>query len=105
MLGGGPEEQITHFTTQIIRNFRYSPDGKWIVMDRGPFTSDAVLFLATKQRLLPSDSRSCQALSATCAAVIVVSVLGKPRYTPTVCALGFPANNCLSTYCKIPPLA
>jgi hypothetical protein len=26
-------------------------------------------------------------------------------YTPTVCALGFAASNCLSTYCKIPPLA
>ena len=25
-------------------------------------------------------------------------------YTPTVCALGFAASNCLSTYCKIPPL-
>ena len=24
-------------------------------------------------------------------------------YTPTVCALGIPLNNCLSTYCKIPP--
>jgi hypothetical protein len=25
--------------------------------------------------------------------------------TPTVCALGFAASNCLSTYCRIPPLA
>jgi hypothetical protein len=29
---------------------------------------------------------------------------GAPRiYTPTGC--GFAANNCLNTYCKIPPLA
>ena len=29
-----------------------------------------------------------------------------PRtYTATVSALGFAASNCLSTYCKIPPLA
>jgi hypothetical protein len=26
-----------------------------------------------------------------------------PAYTPTVCA--FVVNNCLSTYCKIPPFA
>jgi hypothetical protein len=26
-------------------------------------------------------------------------------YTVTGCALGFAASNCLSTYCKIPPLA
>ena len=29
----------------------------------------------------------------------------RATYTPTVCSLGFPANNCLNTYCKIPPFA
>src|SRR5689334_8335838 len=26
-------------------------------------------------------------------------------YAPTVCALGLAASNCLSTYCRMPPLA
>jgi hypothetical protein len=30
---------------------------------------------------------------------------GTPIYAPTDCSLGFPANNCRNTYCKIPPLA
>ncbi len=29
----------------------------------------------------------------------------RDNYTPTVCALGFAASNCLNTYCRIPPLA
>jgi hypothetical protein len=28
-----------------------------------------------------------------------------PRYTVIICSLDFPAINCLSTYCRIPPFA
>src|SRR5580693_525856 len=35
----------------------------------------------------------------------IESAANPSAQTPTVCALGFAASNCLSTYCKIPPLA
>jgi serine/threonine protein kinase len=44
VLGGGPEKQITHYTTGEGSFVQYSPDGKWVVMGRGPNTSNAVLF-------------------------------------------------------------
>jgi serine/threonine protein kinase/Tol biopolymer transport system component len=47
-LGGGQENQLTHFTKDWFWNFAYSPDGKWIAMTRGTRNSDAVLFRAEK---------------------------------------------------------
>jgi len=44
VLGGGSEKQITHYTTGQGAHVQYSPDGKWVVMERGPDTSNAVLF-------------------------------------------------------------
>jgi serine/threonine protein kinase len=44
VLGGGKEKQITHYTTGDGAYVQYSPDGKWVVMERGPDTSNAVLF-------------------------------------------------------------
>ncbi|HUO15427.1 MAG TPA: protein kinase [Verrucomicrobiae bacterium] len=44
VLGGGPEKQITHYTTGEGAYVRYSPDGKWLVMARGPNSGNAVLF-------------------------------------------------------------
>lgn len=44
VLGTGAEKQITHFTTANGDFAQYSPDGKWLVMMRGPDTRNAVLF-------------------------------------------------------------
>ena len=44
VLGGGPERQITHYTTGKGEYVQYSPDGRWVVMMRGPNTGNAVLF-------------------------------------------------------------
>jgi serine/threonine protein kinase len=44
VLGGGPEKQITHYTAGEGAFVQYSPDGKWVVMERGPKTGNAVLF-------------------------------------------------------------
>jgi len=44
VLGGGPQKQITHFSSGVIWFCRYSPDGKSIVLVRGTRQSDAVLF-------------------------------------------------------------
>ncbi len=44
VLAGGPQKQITHYTTGDGGFVQYSPDGKWVVMERGPKTSNAVLF-------------------------------------------------------------
>jgi serine/threonine protein kinase len=44
VLGGGPEKQITHYTTGEGAYLQYSPDGKWLVMERGPNIANAVLF-------------------------------------------------------------
>jgi hypothetical protein len=44
VLGGGPEKQITYYTTGEGAYVQYSPDGKWVVMERGPSTGNAVLF-------------------------------------------------------------
>jgi serine/threonine protein kinase len=40
---GGAPQQITHFTSEQILRFAYSPDGKKIAMERGHTESDAVL--------------------------------------------------------------
>ena len=42
-LGGGPPRQLTHFTAERIWQFRYSPDGSQIAIERGHTESDAVL--------------------------------------------------------------
>ena len=44
VLGGGSEKQITHYTAGEGGYVEYSPDGKWVVMERGPNTGNAVLF-------------------------------------------------------------
>ena len=44
LLGAGPEKQITHYTSGSGVESQYSPDGKWLVLARGPDTSNAVLF-------------------------------------------------------------
>jgi eukaryotic-like serine/threonine-protein kinase len=49
VLGGGPEKQITHYTTAVSNFVQYSPDGKWVVMVRGPNTRNAVLFREASQ--------------------------------------------------------
>jgi eukaryotic-like serine/threonine-protein kinase len=44
LLGGGAPHQLTHFTSGVIWNCKYSPDGKSLVLARGSRQSDAVLF-------------------------------------------------------------
>jgi serine/threonine protein kinase/Tol biopolymer transport system component len=44
VLGGGSEKQITHYKTGEGNQVQYSPDGKWLVMGRGPNAMNAVLF-------------------------------------------------------------
>jgi len=46
---GAPEEQLTHFTSGNLFDFRYSPDGKFIAMARGSTKSDAVRFTDTSK--------------------------------------------------------
>jgi Tol biopolymer transport system component len=46
-IAGAPEKQLTHFTSGIFCDFRYSPDGKSIAMARGSDKSDAVRFTDT----------------------------------------------------------
>jgi Tol biopolymer transport system component len=42
-LAGGVPKQLTHFTSERIFNFNWSPDGKRLLVTRGNFSSDAVL--------------------------------------------------------------
>ena len=49
VLGGGPEKQITHYTTGNVDFAQYSPDGKWVVMERGANPRNAVLFREASQ--------------------------------------------------------
>ena len=42
-LEGGPEKQLTNFKTDVIFNFKWSPDGRSLVMARGSVLSDLVL--------------------------------------------------------------
>jgi Tol biopolymer transport system component/predicted Ser/Thr protein kinase len=48
VLGGGPQKQLTHFTSGVIWDCHYSPDGKLIIMARGSNQSDVVLFTSSK---------------------------------------------------------
>jgi Tol biopolymer transport system component len=48
VLGEGPEKQLTHFTSGIIWDSRYSFDGKSLVIVRGSRQSDVVLFTTPK---------------------------------------------------------
>jgi Tol biopolymer transport system component/predicted Ser/Thr protein kinase len=48
-LDGSPGHQITHFTSDQINTFRWSPDGKSLAVVRGHSESDVVLLEETKQ--------------------------------------------------------
>jgi serine/threonine protein kinase len=48
-MAGAPETQLTHFTSGMFWDFRYSPDGKYIAMARGSNKSDAVRFSDTSK--------------------------------------------------------
>ena len=41
-ISGGSPMQLTHFTSERIMSFDFSPDGKQIVYSRGHASSDAV---------------------------------------------------------------
>ena len=44
----GPAKQLTHFTSGVVWDFAWSPDGKSIALARGTDQSDAVLFTSAK---------------------------------------------------------
>ena len=44
----GPAKQLTHFTSGVVWDFAWSPDGKYIALARGTDQSDAVLFTSAK---------------------------------------------------------
>jgi eukaryotic-like serine/threonine-protein kinase len=46
---GSPARQLTHFTSDSIYAFRYSPDGSKIAIERGHVESDAVLLRDTSR--------------------------------------------------------
>ncbi len=48
-IAGAPEKQLTHFTSGVIWDFRYSPDGKFIAIARGSDQRDAVRFTDTSK--------------------------------------------------------
>ncbi len=49
-LGGEKEQkQLSHFTSGMMWDFKWSRDGKWIAIARGMNPSDVVLFTDTKQ--------------------------------------------------------
>jgi thiamine transporter ThiT len=48
VLGDVSEKQLTHFTSGIIWDSRYSFDGKSLVLVRGSRQSDVVLFTTPK---------------------------------------------------------
>jgi serine/threonine protein kinase len=48
-MAGAPETQLSHFTSGVFWDFRYSPDGKFIAMARGSSKSDAVRFTDTSK--------------------------------------------------------
>jgi eukaryotic-like serine/threonine-protein kinase len=47
-ISGEPPKQITHFTSDVIRSFDLSRDGKQLVMDRGTVSRDVVLIRDVK---------------------------------------------------------
>jgi Tol biopolymer transport system component len=42
-VGGGPPRQLTHFTSDEIQTFAWSPDGRYLAFSRGTDIRDAVL--------------------------------------------------------------
>ncbi len=44
IIGSGPDRQVTHFTSGVIWNCHFSPDGKKLALSRGSNLSDVVLF-------------------------------------------------------------
>ena len=42
-IDGGPDKQITNFKTDVIFNFKWSPDGRSLVIARGSVLSDLML--------------------------------------------------------------
>jgi eukaryotic-like serine/threonine-protein kinase len=46
-LDGSPPRQLTHFTSELIVRFRFSPDGAKLAIERGHSESDAVLLRDT----------------------------------------------------------
>jgi len=46
-LDGSPARQLTHFTSEQIARFRFSPDGTKLAIERGHVESDAVLLRDT----------------------------------------------------------
>jgi eukaryotic-like serine/threonine-protein kinase len=49
-LDSSPARQLTHFTTEQIMQFRFSPDGTKLAIERGHVESDAVLLRDTTAR-------------------------------------------------------
>ena len=45
---GGPQKQLTHFSSGVIWACAYSPEGKLVALARGTRQSDAVLFTSGK---------------------------------------------------------
>jgi Tol biopolymer transport system component len=48
IFAGGPAKPLTHFTSGVVWDFGWSPDGKFIALARGTDQSDAVLFTSAK---------------------------------------------------------
>jgi serine/threonine protein kinase/Tol biopolymer transport system component len=48
IFGDGPAKQLTHFTSGVVWDFGWSPDGKSLALARGTDQSDAVLFTSVK---------------------------------------------------------
>jgi hypothetical protein len=46
---GSPSQQLTHFTSESIYSFRYSPVGAKIAIERGQMEPDAVLLRDASQ--------------------------------------------------------
>jgi hypothetical protein len=46
-LDGSPGHRLTNFTSDRIRTFRFSPDGKWLAVARQHIVSDVVLLRDT----------------------------------------------------------
>jgi hypothetical protein len=44
----GPTKQLSHFTSGVIWDYGWSPDGKFIALARRTDQSDAVLFTSAK---------------------------------------------------------
>jgi hypothetical protein len=46
-LNGGPGKQLTNFTSLLIRDYKWSPDGKLLALVRGEEPTDLVLIQDT----------------------------------------------------------